>query len=191
MDGSDTETAWWDICRSRFFISLGGFRPYRDIPLRVHLLWLIWGRSHSAFSMLLIMRWYLSSWVIVQFMVWRHQRDTSRGFITIVIHTWFFLTCRYRCRGHRSVRSLMCLLLKRMENTGTYSLAEGWAASETMCMLWCPVVWCREGLWNGNIWRMCWKRCMMRRFTVVKELLRVAGVPEVAGVVAEVAVVQM
>ena len=115
--------------------------------------------------------------------------DTLSGFITGLIHAWFFLTCRYRCRGHQSVRSLMRLLLRRMESMGTYSLAEGWAASETMRMLWCSVVWCREGLSNGNICRMCWKRCMMRRFTVVGELLRVARVPEVAGVTAVVRVI--
>jgi len=51
--------------------------------------------------------------------------DTSIGFIAIPIHTWFFLTCRYPCRGHRSVRSLMRELLRRMEILGTYSLAEG------------------------------------------------------------------
>jgi hypothetical protein len=50
--GDRTVTYMW----SRFFVNLGGFRPYRDIPLRLHPLRLIWGRSHSAFSMLLILR---------------------------------------------------------------------------------------------------------------------------------------
>jgi len=140
LDGWDTETAWWDICLRGCFVSLGGFRPSRYILFRVHLLILIWRRSQTAFGVHLIMRWHLSSWGIMQFMMWRQQRDTSSGFIAFPIHAWFFLTCWYRCRGHRSVRSFMHKLLRRMQRLGTYSLAEGWAASKTMSMMWCPVV---------------------------------------------------
>jgi len=57
--------------------------------------------------------------------MWRQQRDTSSSFTRCLIHAWFFLTCRYRCRGHRSVMSLMHKLLRRMERLGTYSVAEG------------------------------------------------------------------
>ena len=58
-----------------------------------------------------------------------HDVEAVDGYIdwciAIPIHAWFFLTCRYRCRGHRSVRPLMRELLRRMETLGTYSLAEG------------------------------------------------------------------
>ena len=64
-----------------------------------------------------------SSWGSVQFMAWRQGMDTSSGFISIIIHTRFFLISRHRCRCHQSVRSLMRELLRRMKMLGTYNLA--------------------------------------------------------------------
>ena len=50
LDGPDTETAQWNICQSGFIVSLGGFRPYRDISVRLHLLRLIWGEISLRFQ---------------------------------------------------------------------------------------------------------------------------------------------
>jgi hypothetical protein len=82
---------------------------------------------------------------------------------------------RRGCSGpeeHQSRRPLMRLLLSRMESRGTWIWPKGWAVSETMSIMSCPVVWWRKGLMHGFIWKESWERFMEGEFIVVGVMLR-------------------